>query len=394
MKRKEEVKMELANSYIFMPNPYKKNDYTEKNAINLIKQILKIKEKEESLGILYKKKLITTIGINGNCFDVKFLWAEFNHYTFLDVFVTGEDEEKVIKCLEYIQSKIDVPSLQDVFIMIVSYDAISEYYCNKIYPKLNAVERNLRKLLFNIYVINFGREYYQVTVDVNLQSKIKKVIQARGNNEKKEIIRLQEFFYSMEFSDIKKLLFSESWTRFEEGEKKKFLEKNQNLSELTDDELRSAFDKFSSKSDWDRFFSDRIININVQELIENVRKSRNNIAHCKFLYETEYKDCDKSIKELNKAILSAIQISEEIDFFAKNMEQIGIAISSMTEKFSGIIDGASKAIQIFGDTLLQVSNRGEVMRQVLLNVEKLGGDLEFDQKKEYDQGDIELEPQD
>ena len=58
-------------------------------------------------------------------------------------------------------------------IMVISYDAISEYYCNKIYPKLNELERNLRKLLFNIYIVNFGKDYYKATVSEDLKQKLK-----------------------------------------------------------------------------------------------------------------------------------------------------------------------------------------------------------------------------
>jgi hypothetical protein len=41
-----------------------------------------------------------------------------------------------------------------------------------------------------------------------LQKKSKGVIQAKGNEEKKQIERLKKFFYSMEFSDIQALLFT------------------------------------------------------------------------------------------------------------------------------------------------------------------------------------------
>lgn len=49
--------------------------------------------------------------------------------------------------------------VRDEYVDIISYDAISEFYCNKILPKLNTLERNLRKLLFNIYIVNFGKEF-------------------------------------------------------------------------------------------------------------------------------------------------------------------------------------------------------------------------------------------
>ncbi len=87
------------------------------------------------------------------------------------------------------------------------------------------LERNLRKLLFNTYTVNFGVDYYQKTVSPDLQKKIKGVIQAKGNEEKKQIERLKKFFYSMEFSDIQTLLFTKKWTTVEEESKAEFLSK-------------------------------------------------------------------------------------------------------------------------------------------------------------------------
>ena len=115
--------------------------------------------------------------------------------------------------MEQIQDRLlSLTELNERYIAIISYDAISEYYCNKIIPKLNSLERNLRKLLFNIYIVNFGRNYYQATTGEEFQAKIKRVIQASGNKEKKEEERLKQFFYSLEFNDIQTLLFTPSWT--------------------------------------------------------------------------------------------------------------------------------------------------------------------------------------
>ena len=44
-------------------------------------------------------------------------------------------------------------------------------------------------------------------------------------------------------------------SRDDEIKKEKFLDENKDLSELSDIELRNAFDDFTPKSDWKRFFS-------------------------------------------------------------------------------------------------------------------------------------------
>ena len=132
----------------------------------------------------------------------------------------------MVNALEYIQNKIIGSGIEDNYIMIVSYDSISEYCCNKAYPKLNKLERNLRQLLFSNYTVNFGSDYYQTTISPELQVMIKGVIQAKGNEEKKNIERLKKFFYSMEFSDIQTLLFTKKWTKLEEDSKSEFLSKH------------------------------------------------------------------------------------------------------------------------------------------------------------------------
>ena len=84
-----------------------------------------------------------------------------------------------------------------------------------------------------------------------MQKKIKGVIQAKGNEEKKQIERLKKFFYSMEFSDIQALLFTKKWTTVEEESKAEFLSKHEKLTELSEEDIRTAFDTFSFRIDKD-----------------------------------------------------------------------------------------------------------------------------------------------
>ena len=90
------------------------------------------------------------------------------------------------------------------------------------------------------------------------KSSIKACYKAKNQKEAEEIERLQRFFYSFEYHDIQKLLFTQSWTSSDETEKNKFLETHTDLSKLSDEELRNAFSKYTPKSDWERFFNSKI----------------------------------------------------------------------------------------------------------------------------------------
>ena len=41
------------------------------------------------------------------------------------------------------------------------------------FSRLNELERNLRKLLFNVYIVNFGVDYFNTTINGDIQSDVK-----------------------------------------------------------------------------------------------------------------------------------------------------------------------------------------------------------------------------
>ena len=353
--------MKLQNSYIFLDNPYKKEvpqTKVEGNKIVLnigsslysyIKRKFPTIMQSDEYNLIYKKKYFADLKYQDICCKVEFIITEVVGTEFLDVIVEGKSTATIIKVLEYIQSELFNSGIGEDYVDIITYDAVSEYYCNKMYPKLNALERNLRKLLFNIYIVNFGRDYYKMTIDEAIQKKIKGVVGVDSSKEQKdkiktnyhtsnkkeieEIERLQRFFYSLEYTDVQKLLFTSSWTSVDETAKTKFLEEQSDLSQLSDEELRKAFSQLTPKSDWERFFSSKIEIQNIEELIDAIRIYRNVVAHFKFFYKKEYDECNKKVSQLNKAILKAIQITEEKDFAEKNSEALKQALKGMVESF-------------------------------------------------------------
>lgn len=334
----------LHNNYIFLPKAKKEESFTsskdtdgtihlkmEKNVLSYIRSIFGKPISKDAENIMFKIIYTYEIEIKNIKYDVIFTIHNITHYSYLDICVSGKTTNQVINALEYIQDKIVGSDIEKRYIMTVSYDSISEYYCNKAYPKLNKLERNLRKLLFNTYTINFGVDYYQKTISPDLQNKIKGVIQAKGNEEKKQIERLKKFFYSMEFSDIQALLFTKKWTGIEEENKAEFLSKHEKLTELSEEELRTAFEKFSPQSDWERLFADKINNCEIEKMIEMVRSTRNDIAHCKFFYKEQYTAFNEAVILLNHLIIKAIKLTEEKDFVQKQAEPFRIALASIAD---------------------------------------------------------------
>ena len=381
--------MQLQNSYIFLKNPYwkeKQADNTtqsgttnlsfEKNLYDYIKVSFPGVVWVNGYGNIYKRKYSTDFQLGNTFCKVEFVITEVVDTKYLDIIAIGKTKSQIVKCLENVQNTLLSSGIHERYIDIISYDAISEYYCNKIYPKLNILERNLRKLLFNIYIVNFGSNYYKATINEELQSKIKCLINVDSSKESKdyikedykattkketeEIERLQRFFYSLEYNDIQKLLFTPSWTSADEASKTKFLDEHENLSELSNKELRDAFSKFIPKSDWERFFNDKINISNIKDFIEQIRLYRNCVAHFKFFYKAEYDRCNTLANRLNEAIIKAIKITEDKDFAEKNAEYLSETFKEISKDFllflKSMVEMAQKAFAtVIAPTVLEIS---------------------------------------
>lgn len=338
--------MKLQSSYVFLDNPYKKEANEnkkssdkvfeakfDKSVYSYIWESFPYGQDVSVPGKFYEKKYIWSVEKGKNIYKVEFIYNDVIEVKYLDISVEGKSKTQIIECLEYIQDKLMNSGISGDYIDIVSYDAISEYYCNKIFAKLNTLERNLRKLLFNIYTLNFGKNYYQKTINDDLQGKIKGVINSNSskakkkklketfnvdNSEAKTIEYLQQFFYSVEFGDVQALLFEKNWTQINEETRDKFLSEHGDLTLLSDDELRKAFSNISPQSDWERFFSDKIGTVDIEATIEKIRVYRNTIAHLKKFDREDYYKCNKLITNFNADIVKAIRLTEDVDFAQKN----------------------------------------------------------------------------
>lgn len=129
-------------------------------------------------------------------YEIKYKFTCVNSSYYLDLSVEIEQEENGILILEEINKLLveNKNAINKDYIIIKSYDRISEFYCNQIYPKLNRFERKLRKLLYLIYTGRFEKDYFKKTTSEELQSTIKGKIKSKETNKKKK-----EFDYAQVF---------------------------------------------------------------------------------------------------------------------------------------------------------------------------------------------------
>lgn len=244
-----------------------------------------------------------------------------------------------ISKIESIDGKIN-KLMKNNYIVITSYDCISEFYCNKIYKKLNNFERKLKELIFDIYTFSYGMNYYDRNFSDELKQKVKQMRDKSISTDEKNIEQLKQSLYELDYNDIMKLLFTPKWLLDDEKDKFNLIEKIDN-DNVSSEELKEYIENIRPKSDWDRLFLPQIGEIsNIEESIDDLRKLRNRVAHCKFFRKEHYEECLELLKILNKHINKALKIVMNIDFQKLNAQyasdELHKALGTLQESLSAM----------------------------------------------------------
>lgn len=244
-----------------------------------------------------------------------------------------------ISKIESIDEKIN-KLMKNNYIVITSYDCISEFYCNKIYKKLNNFERKLKELIFDIYTFSYGMNYYDRNFSDELKQKVKQMRDKSISTDEKNIEQLKQSLYELDYNDIMKLLFTPKWLLDDEKDKFNLIEKIDN-DNVSSEELKEYIENIRPKSDWDRLFLPQIGEIsNIEESIDDLRKLRNRVAHCKFFRKEHYEECLELLKILNKHINKALKIVMNIDFQKLNAQyasdELHKALGTLQESLSAM----------------------------------------------------------
>ncbi len=289
-----------------------------------------------------------------------------NYYFNVEVF--SNTKFQCVKVLEVINSKLfdKANKIEKQFIIILTYDAVSDYYCNKIFSKFSHFERLFRRLLFNIYILNYGRKYYEKTIPKEITDKAKGNIRAKKNKEEQY---LKEYFYSLDYSDLQALLFTKNWTSVDDDNISDFLKTHDNLLLMSDERLRKFIQAIGAKSDWDRLFKSKVDVTSIEKDIDYIRKQRNKVAHSKIFTYEDYKESLKTLNKVEKTINEAIKYTQDKDFSDKNIEVLRNRIEAMSKtirEFSEKIISPIKQIQLqVSETIDPISRTMSGFRQTM-----------------------------
>lgn len=356
--------MKIKNSYILLDNEHEVNDTTEHISfgdleksefkdffVNNIKCLLKDIEESENCdeGMTISKnykgkyKSLESVEIMINLYNV-------GYDIFMEIELESDNDKTLIECLETLDDKLNDNVLSSKYTLITTYDSISEHYTNLSYVKLNKFERLFRQLFFNIYVVNFGKEYYNKTISKELSSDIKAIIGAKGSDDKKQKTRMKEFFYSMTYEHMIRILFEKSWSPIEQKYKEDALLKT---DYQTIEEIKEQIKLIEPKNDFERLFKEKFTILDdFEKLLNELRILRNKVAHCKIYRKEDYTRCNEIIDGIENQIIEANKMVYVIDFSKRNKIYMEPLYNSMVQGLQEIGKILAEAVS---DTISSIS---------------------------------------
>ena len=291
-----------------------------------------------------------------------------NHFqycsTYLALNFTEETDESIINVFEEIEEKL-TNCTKESYIMINSYDQISEYYCNKVYPMLNNFERLLRLLMFNIYLFEFGESYTEqmnkpITTKVKERLGEQRKMYNDGRN--KEIILTASYFYQLELKEIQDVLFTPKWTLQDEIKVNTIIAETKDFTKFEDSKIRVILEDLKPKSDWDRFFSNIVKIDDIKYNIEKIRNYRNIVAHCKEFRNKHFIELSNTLELTNNAIEKAIDIAMYKDFNVINSKYLS---ERLLEIINNVMKNIPSSLELIKNIQDKINNTTEPLNDII-----------------------------
>lgn len=199
-----------------------------------------------------------------------------------------------------------------LFYIYTIWNDVATDYLERLYPKIIEIEHLLRKIIYLLMIKSVGSSWIEKGTPKEVKEKIEETAKRshveqfiEDQLEYADFIQLGNFLftpYSMN-SDMQHLI----------GELKKAKEEKESGNRI--DKIISQYE---SKSNWERYFSEKINIEGLEEKWQKMYSFRNIVAHAKQISRQDYNDAQKLVNELRIAFIDCLN---SVDNVALNKEQ-------------------------------------------------------------------------
>lgn len=289
--------------YIFIK---KKNDFcTDKTEfINLLTSNCQISIKDNKINV----------GSNSATFTLEHESIENAKEDLFSLTIENTTENK-IPVLETIDSVLRrINATYNLFYINTIFDEVSINYAIELYPKIINTENLLRKIIYLFMLKNLGSKWMQKHVPTDMQDSISKTLE---KNHISEI--LVDHLYYADFITLGWFFFSKYAL---DTDYQKLISALKNPENHTQDKLDELLEKFEKKSNWDRYFSNKIPVDNLSEKWRQLYNYRNQVAHSKRISADDFSNANLLITELSDAFNNCLSHMNDVEMTVEQTEAV------------------------------------------------------------------------
>ena len=309
--------------------------------------------------------------------DVTELKSKKNSETFLYFIVSCTDkDENSVEILEKFDDLLH-RICDALFVINTIWDEVSMYYEELLYPKIVRIENTLRKIIYRFMIKNVGSNWYNDATPDEVKKSINHV-QDKNSNANKASDQL----YDADFIQLKEFFFKHYPIR--PLTQYSFLPLYESIStpdkSVDVDALREFIKLHEMKSNWDRYFSDKINVEGLDEKWEKLYLYRNKVAHSKRIKKAEYENAITIISELTSAFDTCLQNIDSVELTQEQAEAVTDQNRSVVHESllsMALSDSLKKSMLSISETI------GQYVKQIALEydvAEELTDDIDFEKE--------------
>jgi len=296
----------------------------------------------------------------------------------LTVSIDDQRKDRCAEILTSVNQAILCSEGKEQFNIILAYDGVSKYYCDRAYPDLNEFERNVRNLVFRIVTKAFGAKWLDKTTSEEMKNSLKASIQTRPKALRDERL-IETALYEMDIKELENYLFVPRRDISCEQVVDVALSP-ENLKQMTKEQIEAKLNTARPRSLWERQFSKKVSLEGLQEALQQIRILRNQVAHAKPFTYADFKECRSALQEINPQIEQAIFDISDIEYdlpeTIRTLAGFGDAWTAAVAKALEFNRKISAAMSEIGGSLKEAYKALELMpspaeREVLRQMEAL-----------------------
>ena len=311
--------------YIFIK---KKDDFCndKKQFVNLLSSNARITIDENEISIGQKKV----------AYILKHEYIENSQEDMFYLTLQSDADDKV-DALEMLDGVIRrINNTYDMFQINTIVDEVSIDYAIRLYPEIAKLENLLRKIIYLFMTKSVGSKWIQKNIPEEMKKSVQKTM------EKNQIVDVKEdYLYNADFAVLGWFFFAKYSLN---GDSQRLIIELKKEENHTPEKINALLELYEKKSNWERYFSDKIQVENLSAKWNELYKYRNQVAHSKRICKEEYKRACELILELKQAfedcianVSGVVMTEEQSEAIEQVAQETIVAATDNTQVGSSII---------------------------------------------------------